>query len=173
VINLLEFRVEIYKENGGFLRVINYFEDELIYDDLNKKYIKGYEPQRINVDKINNIYLFHRNSFSIQGGVYSSQGRLIKKGIQVDYHWRGKHNYDEKQMVDFNGFYYELPTKTTDKAILVKDIKNNIVRKCNKVEFATDEEGEIYKTDREGNIYTFDYYDTLDVIKISPFKEKK
>mgnify|MGYP001316269887 CR=1 FL=1 len=172
VINLFEYRVEIYKRNGRFLRSFNYHDDEI--DCVNGKYERGYRPERINIDEMNNVYLFHRNSMPYAcGGVYSPQGRLLKKGIQVDYHGRGKQNYDERQMVDFNGYYYELPTKTTDKTLSIKDINNHLLKKCDNLELAVDDDGEIYKTDKAGNIYTFDYYKTLNVIRINLFTKLK
>lgn len=171
VINRDEYRVEVYTENGKFMRFINYADDAIGCYSKKGQPLKGYRPQHINVDTEGNIYLFHRETIYQCGGIYSPQGHLIKKGIQVDYHGRGKLNYDETKMTDFNGYYYVLPTKTTDKTVMITDKNNNVIKRCDNVDLATDEDNEIYKTDRKGNIYTFDYYKTLNVLKITPFKD--
>lgn len=179
VINSLEFRVEIYKSNGKYINSINYFDDEI--QDLNTKKPKNkYSPKNINVDVDGNVYLYSpdisNKSVPSSGAVYSKSGKLIQKGVIVTLKGKGIKNYDENKMVYFNGYYLKfdsyapdkkLPGKTVDK-ITLEDIKGNTVAICDNLQIAKDEDSEIFKTDKFGNIYTFDYYNTLNVIRIVP-----
>lgn len=158
LLNFFESRVEIYTPEGHFIKFINYSNDEI----MGPKGAVG----KINIDVHGNIYLYKPTK---GGGVYSPDGYLKRKGVLVDEQGRGKLNFDEKEMVDYNGFYYEVDLKKSE--LIIKDKNKVIVKRCNNVRIADDPmAGLVYKTDKEGNIYTFDYYHgTLDVIKIIPF----
>lgn len=163
VLSFYESRVEIYKPNGSFIKSFNYFDEEILGPRGSIK--------KINVDTRGNIYLYDP---SLGGGVYSSAGRLIKKGIIVDEFGRGKINYDETQIADFNGLYYEVESYNLNNKrfcrLIIRDRANKIIKRCDGLRIADDHNGFIYKSDREGNIYTYDYYsESLDVIKIKTF----
>lgn len=162
VINLYEYRVEIYNAEGKFVRNIDYYNDAVSQPKPQKRY----QPYKISVDKKGNVYLYGHN----MNMIYSSNGQLKNKTDRKS----AINNKDD--MVGYSGFEYDinsyapnpkLPGKIMD-VIVIKDKNKNIIKKCDKldIEVAFDDAGKIYKTDNYGNIYTFDYYDTLNVIKI-------
>lgn len=158
LLNFFESRVEVYTPEGNFIKFINYSDNEF-------KGLKG-GVSMINIDVHGNIYLYRPTK---GGGVYSPDGYLKSKEILVDAQGRGKVNFDEKEMVDYNSFYYEVDLKKLE--LIIRDKNNVIVKRCNNVRIAdAPDRGLVYKTDKKGNIFTFDYYrGTLDVIKIIPF----
>jgi hypothetical protein len=164
LLNFFESRVEVYTPEGHFIKFINYSNDEI----LGSKRTRA--VKKINIDVHGDIYLY---TPTVGGGVYLPDGYLKSKGILVDAQGRGKVNFDEKEMVDYNGFYYEVDFKKLE--LIIKDKNNSIIKRCTNARIADAPiTGIVYKTDKKGNIYTFDYYQgTLDVIKIIPFKEKK
>lgn len=184
LINLLEYRVEIYDSNGKHLRNIDYFKDEV--EDLNtKKANSKFKPKRISVDNKGNVYIYIpdivNTKIASSGAIYSPNGKLTEKGVLVSIYGKGIVNFDEKQMVGFNGYYFKidtyapdkkLPGKTVDK-VIVEDSNGNLISACDNLQIAKDEEGEIFKTDNRGNIYTFDYYKSLNIIKIKPTSNVK
>lgn len=160
LLNFSESRVEVYAPEGHFIKFINYSDEEIMGGKSTRA------VANINIDVQGNIYLYRP---TVGGGVYSPNGNLKRKGILVDDQRRGKLNFDEKEMVDYNGFYYEVDLKKLE--LIIRDKNNVIVKRCNNIRIADAPGiGLVYKTDKKGNIYTFDYYQgTLDVIKISPF----
>ena len=162
VVNLYEYRVEIYSADGKFIRYIDYYKDSADSTHPNKKY----HPYRISVDKSSNVYLYGPKLNLI----YSSNGLLKSKSKNRSA------VANEKDMVGFSGYHFKvetyapdkkLPGKTIDK-LIVKGINENVITVCDNLQIAKDEEGYVYKADLNGNIYTFDYYRTINVIKIDP-----
>ena len=83
VINLYEYRIEIYSPAGNFLKSIDYLKDKLGDKDTEKSGI-GYEPNHVSVDFKGNIHVYDElNLRKPVGGVYSPDGRLLKKGVSV------------------------------------------------------------------------------------------
>lgn len=162
ITNLYEYRIEIYSAEGKFIRFIDYYKDSASIDHTNKKY----HPYRISVDNHSNIYLYG-SKFNL---IYSSNGLLRDKNINRSA------VADEADKVGFSRYHFKvetyapdkkLPGKTIDK-LIVKDLNENVITVCDNLQIAKDEDGYIYKADANGNIYTFDYYKTLNVIKIDP-----
>lgn len=158
VVNLYEYRVEIYSSEGIFIRFIDYYKDDNAHPN------KKYHPYRISVDKNSNVYLYGPKL----NLVYSSKGLLQNKANNRSAVAR------EEEMVGFSGYHFttktyapdkKLPGKTIDK-LIVKNINGNVVGVCDNLQIAKDEGGDVYKVDANGNVYTFDYYKTLNVIKI-------
>lgn len=178
VINFFEYRVEVYRPDGTFLRMIDYYEYPINSLD-SKEPLKGYGPSKITIDRSGNIYLFHLGTppgkvFS--GGVLSPDGRLLKKGVSVDDLGKGWVNYNESEMVNYSGFYYQFNSVIPDKklpgiqefVISIKDKTQAVIKKCTGLKIAEDEDGLIFKTDFNGDIYTFrNDFDNYDVIKIN------
>lgn len=162
IINLFEYRVEIYDPKGKFIRIIDYLKDSADTKHPNAKY----KPSRITVDKNNNVYLYGPK-FNL---IYSANGQFFVKVDKKSFKSR------DQEMVGFSGYYYDIKSYSPDPknpgklkdTIVIKDKDKKVVKKCENLnlEIAYDEEGKIYKADKDGNLYTFDYYDTLNVIKI-------
>jgi hypothetical protein len=172
VINLLEYRVEKYSPNGIFVGFINYYDDALNNIGKSKK---NFQPGRIAIDKKNNVYLFNYKANCTKkpsGGIYSSDGHFIKKGVCVSEEGKGRLNFNEKDIVGFSGHYYSTSYPRDQKqnnksvgVITITDKDNNILRKCEKLNF--DHSNGAFKSDSKGNLYAIDH-DTLNVIKINP-----
>ena len=172
VINLLEYRIEKYSPEGEFIRTIDYFKDSL---GSNKSLM--YQPSNISIDDSGNIYLFNLDrtcNGKPSGGIYSPSGKLIKKEICVTLDGRGKINYNEKSMVNFSGYYYEIESmiidsSTSGKRIIIinyKNEKDQQIKSC--IDINIEDVGyNNFKIDMNGNIYTFDY-NTLNILKINP-----
>lgn len=162
VVNLYEYRVEIYSAEGKFIRFIDYYKDATDSTHPNKKY----HPYRISVDKDSNVYLYG----SKLNLVYSTKGLLQNKTKNRSA------VTNEEDTVGLSGYYYKVETYAPDKKLpgetidklVVKDINGNVIAVCDNLKIAKDEGGNIFKTDKNGNFYTFDYYKTLNVIKIDP-----
>lgn len=74
LINLYEYRVEIYNSDGKFIKSINYFEDNLGQGkDLNmEKAGLGLEPEHLGIDKDGNIYLSRLQvKYGIGGDIFT------------------------------------------------------------------------------------------------------
>lgn len=162
VVNLHEYRVEIYSAEGKFIRFIDYYKDSADNDYPNKKY----HPYRISVDKNSNVYLYG----SKLNLIYSSNGLLQDKNKNRSA------VSDQEFMVGFSRYHFivesyvpdkKIPGKTIDK-LIVKNLNGKVITVCDNLQIAKDEDGYIFKADANGNIYTFDYYKTLNVIKIDP-----
>lgn len=161
VVNLYEYRIEIYTLDGKFIRSIDYYKDS--NDTASQNNFLSY---KISVDKYSNVYLYGAQLNLI----YSPNGLLKKKS-------KSKSTVpNERDIVGFSGYHFKvetyapnkkLPGKTIDK-LTVKDINGNVITVCDNIQIAKDEDGYVYKADVNGNIYTFDYYKTMNVIKIDP-----
>lgn len=173
VLNLLEYRVEIYSSSGKYLRQIDYFKDEI--DDLtSKKPRSKFQPAKVTVDLKGNVYLLggkDRNKLASSGGKYDSRGILIKKGVALGV------NYEEMDMVGASGYAYDVEIYAPDKklpgltkiAIKVKDRQGTLVKSCREIDnLAEDENGPAIYLDKVGNMYSFDKKEN--VIKISTGK---
>lgn len=163
-INLYEYRIEVYSSEGKFLKKIDYYKDSTDKKNSNSKY----HPSKIAVDNNYNVYIFGSN----QNLIYSEKSMLVYKGKKIST------DAKDNKMIGYSGFNYEIKTFIPDAKlpgkmrdiIIVKDANNKVISTCKDldIEIAYDENGKIYKADSKGNIYTFDYYDTLNVIKIDP-----
>lgn len=162
VINQYEYRIELYDQEGKFLRFIDYYKDATDKKRPNMKY----HPYKITVDNKFKVYLYGPKLYL----VYSPIGILKYKND------RENSEAKDENMAGFSGYYYDiksyapdpkLPGKMRD-IIIIKDKHKQIVNKCDNIdiEVAYDDGGKIYKADNKGNFYTFDYYNTLNVIKV-------
>lgn len=172
VINLLEYRVEKYLSNGAFDGFINYYDDALNNTGKSKK---NFQPGRIVVDKRNNVYLFNYKANCTKkpsGGIYSSDGHFIKKGVCVSDDGKGKLNFNESDIVGFSGHYYSTTYPQEQKqnnisvgVITIRDKDNNILKKCGKLNLGYSNMA--FKSDLNGKLYVIDQ-NTFNIIKIDP-----
>jgi len=159
VLNLLEYRVEIYSPSGKFLRKIDYFKEKL--ENLTTKPRSMMQPLRVNVDLRGNIYLVGRKfrKRSDSGAKYNENGEILKKGVTIG------DGYDPNEMVGASPYTVDVTPYVPDKnkpgeyftAVKVKDRSGSIVWACDGIENLNfDEGGPSVETDRYGNLYSFD-----------------
>lgn len=175
VLNILEYRVEIYSPTGKFLRQIDYFKDEIDMLNTNKPRNR-FKPGKVSVDPSGNVYLLgsaDKNNIPYSGAIYDSHGKLNKKGVAWGI------NYQESMMVGSSGYDYDLDLYSPDKklpenrffAFKIKDKQGVVVKECGGIGseyLAIDESGPAIHMDRNGNLYSFD--NSEDVIKILSVK---
>jgi len=169
VLNILEYRVEVYSSAGKFLKSIDYFKDEIDQLDTKKPRNK-FTPAKASVDSEGNVYLLggkDRKNRPTSGAKYDSTGRLVLKGVANGA------NHDESKMIGASNFSLDVDIYAPDKklpgktyiALKVKNKANETVKVCNRIDnLAEDENGPAAYLDRAGNIYSFDWNEN--VIKI-------
>jgi len=121
-----------------------------------------------------NLYVWNYHEERIE--IYKLDGSYIKSiNVRKDM---TKQLFSHEPTGKYKGCVYDIQVYTPDKRypgrelyeITVKDKNGKMVARCRDVEMAFDEDGLIYKIDSAGNIYTFDKKNTLNVIRINPFK---
>lgn len=131
--------------------------------------------QHLGVDSSDNIYVW--NYFEERVEIYNSKGQFVKFAAP-------KSNTIKRFLTKvptgkLSGYKYEIDSYVQDKKpgellykIRIIDRNKKTISECNLSAIAFDDEGLIYTIDKNGYIYTFDYYKTLDVIKINPFRKQ-
>lgn len=122
---------------------------------------------------IKDEYLNVWNYFEQRIEVYTLNGIFVRF-MNIDKNKIGDFfvNLNKNKFTD----YYEITSYVPDKkfpgkilySIVVRDKSKQIINKCDGVNFASDDDGLIYRIDKDGNIYTFDYYSTMNVIRMQP-----
>lgn len=166
VINLYEYRIEIYSPNGKFIKAINYFNDKLGMgkDGLMQTAGLGYEPQNIGIDKDGKVYIYNDyNSTMALGGVYSPAGQLLKIGINFSDFGGTKKDF-EKRLIGFSGYSLDVlsrlnSAKDDNSIAILKDAEAREISKCS---INTEPTTRRY-IDNNGNVYFYEF-NTLDVM---------
>jgi len=169
VLNIFEYRVEIYSPTGKFLKNIDYYKDEI--DQLEtKKPRNKFRPAKVSVDSEGNIYLLggkDQKNRPTSGAKYDSSGRLTLKGVANGV------NHDETKMVGSSNFSLDVDSYAPNKklpgktylALKLRGKDNAVVKICDGIDnLAEDENGPAVYLDRAGNMYSFDWNEN--VIKI-------
>jgi hypothetical protein len=173
VLNLLEYRVEIYSPSGKFLRKIDYFKEKL--ENLTTKPRIMMQPLLVNVDPKGNVYLvgIKDGNRSASGAIYNEGGAIIKKGVALG------DGYNPSEMVGASPYTVDVAPYAPDKkkpgeyftSVKVKDRTGSVVWACDGIENLNfDEGGPAIETDRYGNLYSFDTDNN--VIKITANAKK-
>lgn len=174
VLNLLEYRVEIYSSTGKFLRQIDYFKEKL--ENLTTKPRNMMQPFLVKVDNKGNIYLVghkDRNRRPTSGAIYDLNGVITKRGVALGA------GYNPSEMVGASPYSVDLDTYAPDKknpgefvsSVKVKDGSGSVVWACEGIEnLEIDEGGPAIETDRYGSLYSFDTDNNI--IQITPPAKK-
>jgi len=141
------------------------------------KFLLQFIIQDIGVDGSDNIYAW--NYFEDRVEIFTSKGQFVRFADPREEII--KHLYKKEPTGRLAGYKYEIDSYAPDKRrpgkllyrISVMDKNMTTISECNGVDIAYDDEGLIYAIGQDGYIYTFDYYKTLDVIKINPFSKVK
>lgn len=161
VINLLEYRVEIYSSDGRFVKSISYLNDRL-GDQVDRKAGVMYQPERVAVDYDGTIYIF-KDIFTKrpQGGIYSTDGNLLKRDISI--------KDLDKKIVGDNKYNLEIREERVagkrglvNYFLILKDKSGKVLKKCGPVNVELPSKQHV---DQDGNVYCFEY-NTLNIIKI-------
>ena len=167
VLNIFEYRVEIYSPSGKFIRKIDYFNDKIDRINTNKPRNK-FQPIGVGVDAEGKVYLLggkdRLSNKPISGAVYGPSGNLIKTGVA-----RGA-GYEDSLMVGATEYTYESDRYVPDKTlpgkdylwIKIKDKKGAVIKECSGIDnLSQDEGGPAIYLDKEGNLYSFDTFENI------------
>lgn len=166
VLNLYEYRVEVYSPNGDFLRSIYYYKDKLGLIDDERMGVM-YEPKYIDVDKEGNVYIYSGLSEKYpSGGVYSSDGHLTKKGVYITREEEALNAFKMK-MIGYSGYFLEVEYVAIDKAhpfnvLILRDKDGKKLGKCSHVNVEMPSKQYI---DKDGNVF-FIEFNTLNICKV-------
>lgn len=171
VLNIFEYRVEIYSPSGKFLRQIDYYNDKI--DRLNtNKPRNRFRPVGLGIDAEGKVYLLggkdRQSNKPNSGAVYDPSGKLIKAGVA-----RGV-GYEDSLMVGATEYTYDSDLYVPDKTlpgkdylwIKIKDKKGAVIKECSGIDnLSQDEGGPAIYFDKEGNLYSFDTSENIIKIK--------
>lgn len=154
VLNDKQFRVEVYRPDGTFERLISYEKDKILRLHNGRYAARYHRAERLRIDVNGNIYIFDNDGGG--GGVYTKSGQLLKRN--------GREGFAHSNWTGFAGTY-----SLTDE-LLVTNAEGRTLNKCtiDEISIATAANGQwVHAIDSQGAVYVLDS-ETLGVLKISP-----
>ncbi|OGW45160.1 MAG: hypothetical protein A2X57_01125 [Nitrospirae bacterium GWD2_57_8] len=172
VINLYEYRIEMYNPSGKLVKTINYLSDKLgLGKDFWEAAGRGYEADYLDLDKDGKIYVYSDYSQKMAlGGIYSRDGKLLTRGIKFDDFGGTKLDF-LRRFIRFTGYSLDILSEVggmkKDNAIAV--LNNAGGKELSRCSINIEPTTRTY-IDKKGNVYFFEH-NTLDVMMARMLQE--